>query len=193
MAKKQKKTRIRADLVWKFMGDGIWEITLGLMIIWVGMLMLLSWSPIWFLPALLLFLIGFFLKKKYVFPLAKKIQLPRVKSRAAVELGILTLIILIILLSIFKEEPGLMGYWKYIQQNALTMSAILSTIVFFFIAFISKSPHFYLHGILLLLTFFLEASYFRANPLGLPIGAGVVMVISGVVNLRQFLQKKKLE
>ncbi len=47
MAKKQKKTVVRTDLVLKFMGDGIWEIALGLVVIWAGVLTILQWSILW--------------------------------------------------------------------------------------------------------------------------------------------------
>lgn len=72
-----------------------------------------------------------------------------------------------------------------------SMATIISPLICFFIAFMTKSPQFYLHGILLFLTFFLDASYFKEHPIGLAIGAGIAMTASGGVNLRRFLSISK--
>jgi len=188
MAKKSKKKVTRTDHVWKFMGDGIWEMTLGLIVIWAGVIILMRWSFLWFLPAFIFFGLGIILKTKFIIPHAKKIQLPRYRIRAAGELVILTVVVLIILLSLLKDEPGLIGYWHYFQENALLMAAILSTLICFFIALITKSPQFYLHGILLFMTLILDAIFFSDKPVGLALGAGIVMLISGMVNLKRFIQ-----
>ncbi len=191
MARKQKKNLIRPDVVWKFMGDGVWEITLGLAVIWAGVITFLQWSILWFLAAIGLGLLVYFLKKIFIFPHYKKINLPRVKYRKTIELIILSLIIFIGLMSILKKEPGWIGYWGYLQENTFIMTAILSAIICFLIAFTTLTPRFYLHGFLLFMTFFLEAMFFVEKPLGLSIGAGIVMFLSGFVTLRQFLQQKK--
>jgi hypothetical protein len=41
------------------------------------------------------------------------------------------------------------------------------------------------------MTFFLEATFFVEKPMGLSIGAGIVMLLSGIVTLRQFLPQKQ--
>jgi len=190
MARKQKKSSKHPEIVWKFMGDGVWEIALGVAVIWAGVITLLRWSILWFLAAIGLGLVVYFLKKTFIFPLYKKIKIPYVKSRNTIELIILAIIILFGLLSIFKQEPGWMGYWNYLQENTFIMVATFSAIISFFIAYTSLNPRFYLHGILLFMTYFLEATFFVENPLGLSIGAGIVMLISGIVAFRQFLQQK---
>lgn len=190
MARKQKKSSIRPEIVWKFMGDGIWEIVLGIAVIWAGVITMLQWSILWFFAAIGLGSVVYFLKKKYIFPLYKKIRIPYVKPRKTIEMFILVIIVLFGLLSLLKQEPGWRGYWLYLQENIFIMSAIISAIISFFIAFTSLNPRFYLHGILLFMTFFLEATFFVEKPLGLSIGAGFVMLLSGIVSFRQFLQQK---
>lgn len=191
MARKQKKNSMRPDVVWKFMGDGIWEIALGLAVIWAGVITLLQWSILWFLAVIVLGLLVYLLKKAFIFPHYKKINLPRVRYRKTVELIILSLIIFLGLMSILKKEPGWIGYWRYLQENTFIMIAILSAIICFLIAFTTLTPRFYLHGFLLFMTFFLEATFFVEKPMGLSIGAGIVMLLSGIVTLRQFLPQKQ--
>jgi hypothetical protein len=41
---------------------------------------------------------------------------------------------------------------------------------------------------MLFLTFLMEEAYFKEAPIGLAIGAGIVMFISGVFTLRQFIK-----
>lgn len=187
MARKKGKGIIKTDHVWKFFGDGIWEIGLGLIAIWGGVLVRLQWSILWLVPSFVFFFLVYWLKKKFVFPHAKNIRLPKIRKRVTTELIILTLVVLFGLLTILKGEPGLPGYWSYVQENSLTLIGVLSALTCLFIGFITKISNFYLHAIMLLLTFFLDASVFKAQPIGLVIGAGVVMVFSGIYLLRQFI------
>jgi hypothetical protein len=188
MARKKGKGITKTDHVWKFFGDGIWEIALGMAVIWGGVLIRLQWSILWMLPALILVLLIYWLKKKFAFPYAKEIHLPRVKKRVTTELVILTVVIFFVLLTILKDEPGLAGYWKYIQENSLTLIGITSSIISLFIVFITKFSQFALHAFMLFLTFLMEEAYFKEAPIGLAIGAGIVMFISGVFTLRQFIK-----
>jgi hypothetical protein len=187
MARKKGKGIIKTDHVWKFFGDGIWEIGLGLIAIWGGVLVRLQWSILWLVPSFVFFFLVYWLKKKFVFPHAKNIRLPKIRKRVTTELIILTLVVLFGLLTILKVEPGLPGYWSYVQENSLTLIGVLSALTCLFIGFITKISNFYLHAIMLLLTFFLDASVFKAQPIGLVIGAGIVMVFSGIYLLRQFI------
>lgn len=186
MARKKGKGIVKADHVWKYFGDGIWEIGLGLAVIWGGVLIRMKWSILWVLPALILIFLVYFLKKKFVFPHAKNVRLPQIKKRVTQELIILALIIFIVMLTLLKTEPGLGGYWTYIQGNALTMIGVILATAFLFIGFISKVTQYLLHAIMVLITFFLDASVFIEAPLGMAIGAGIIMLISGIVNFRQF-------
>ncbi len=187
MARKKGKGIIKTDHVWKFFGDGIWEIGLGLIAIWGGVLVRLQWSILWLVPSFVFFFLVYWLKKKFVFPHAKNIRLPKIRKRVTTELIILTLVVLFGLLTILKGEPGLPGYWSYVQENSLTLIGVLSALTSLFIGFITKISNFYLHAIMLLLTFFLDASVFKAQSIGLAIGAGIVMVFSGIYLLRQFI------
>lgn len=187
MARKKGKGIIKTDHIWKFFGDGIWEIGLGLIVIWGGVLIRLQWSILWLVPSFVFFFLVYGLKKKFVFPHVKNIRLPKIRKRVTTELIILTLVVLFGLLTILKVEPGLPGYWSYVQENSLTLIGVLSALTCLFIGFITKISNFYLHAIMLLLTFFLDASVFKEQPIGLAIGAGVVMVFSGVNLLRQFI------
>lgn len=190
MARKKGKGQPKTDHVWKYFGDGIWEIAFGLMVIWGGVIIRLKWSILWVLPSIMLLLVVYGLKKKYIFPHAKKIRLPKIRKRATTELIILTGVILFVMLTLLKSEPGFNGYWIYIQENSLTLIGIISAIVCLFIAFISKVSPYFLHAIMLLITFFLDASAFKEQPFGMAIGAGVVMLVSGVVAFRQFLHSQ---
>ena len=122
-----------------------------------------------------------------MFPHAKDIHLPRIKKRVTQELIILAVIIFIVMLTLLKTEPGLAGYLTYMQENTLTMIGVILATSCLFIGFISKVTQFFLHAIMILITFFLDASVFKQEPLGMAIGAGIIMLISGVVNFRQFL------
>ena len=186
MARKKGKGIIKTDHIWKFFGDGLWEIGLGLIIIWGGVLVRMKWSILWIMPALVLLFLVYFLKRKYVFPHAKDVHLPRIKKRVTQELIILALIIFIVMLTLLKTEPGLGGYWSYLQKNTLTMIGVILATACLFIGFISKITQYFLHAIMILLTFFLDASVFIEAPLGMAIGAGIIMLISGIVNFRQF-------
>ncbi len=190
MARKKGKGIVNTDHVWKFFGDGIWEIGFGLVVIWGGVLVRMRWSILWIIPAIVAIFLIYFLKKKYVVPHAKDVQLPRIKKRATQELIILALIILIIMLTLLKKEPGLVGYLTYMQENALTMIGVILATACLFIGFISKVAQYYLHAIMVLITFFLDASVFMQEPQGMAIGAGIIMLISGIVHLRQFLKMK---
>lgn len=186
MARKKGKGVSKVDHVWKFFGDGIWEIALGLIVTWGGILVRQKWSILWLIPSFIFILLVYWLKKRFVIQHAKNIRLPKIRKRVTTELIILTVVVLFGLLTILKEEPGLPGYWRYAQENSLTLIGVLSALTCLFIGFITKVSNFYLHAIMLLLTFFLDASVFNAQPLGLPIGAGIVMVVSGVYLLRQY-------
>ena len=138
MARKKGKGQPKTDHVWRFFGDGIWEIAFGLMVIWGGVIIRLKWSILWMVPSLVLLLLVVWLKKKYIFPHAKNIRLPKINKRAMIELIILTVVVLFGLLTILKSEPGLNGYWLYIQENSLTLIGIVAAIASLFIAFITK-------------------------------------------------------
>jgi hypothetical protein len=92
------------------------------------------------------------------------------------------------MLTLLKKEPGLGGYWSYMQENALTMIGVILATVCLFVGFISKVTQYFLHAIMVLITFFLDASVFIEAPIGMAIGAGIIMIISGFVHLRQFLE-----
>ena len=191
MARKKKKRQIRLQDLWKYFGDGIWEIALGIAVVWGGIITWQQWLILWLIPIISLVLMVYLLKRSLVFPRAKAIKFKTIMHRKTIGLIVLVFIVIFGLLSILKKEPGLAGYWSYLQQNALIMSAIITAVISFFIAFITHSPQFYLHGFLLFMTFFMDASIFAEKPLGLAIGAGIVMLVSGVVNLKRFLQLPK--
>lgn len=191
MARKKKKSEINPKKIIGFMGDGIWEIALGVAVIWAGIIIWQQWTAIYFLAALILGLPVYYLKKFLIFPRRKLINYPPKRSRATLELLIVVLVVLFGLISILKDEPGLAGYLHYIQSNALIMTGIVTTIIALFIAFAKKLPQFNLHGLLLFMTCLIDASYYKDHPIGLVMGAGIVMVVSGVVNLRRFLELKK--
>lgn len=188
MARKKGKGVSKTGHVWKFFGDGTFEIALGLIVIWGGILVRLKWSILWIIPSILFFLLVYWLKKQFVVPHAKNIRVLRLKKRVKNELIILAVVILFGLLTILKSEPGLYGYWVYIQENSLTLIGVLASMTSLFIAFITKVSQYYLHAIMLLLTFFLDASIFKEQPMGFAIGAGVIMVVSGIYLLWQFIQ-----
>jgi hypothetical protein len=188
MARKKGKGLVKHNNVWKFFDDGIWEMFLGLVVIWGGFITLQQWPILWILIALILLFLVYLLKKKFVYPHVKLIRIKFGKRRMVIELMVLVAIIFFVMMSILKKEPGLAGYWLYMKENVLIMAGIFSSIVSFFIAFITKSPQFYLHGILLLLTFYIDASVLAEKPLGLVMGAGTVMLVSGGVNFKQFFQ-----
>lgn len=191
MARKKKKSEVNPKRIIGFMGDGIWEIALGVAVIWAGVIIWQKWSAIYFLAVLVLGLLIYFLKKSLIFPRRKLINYPAKRTRASVELLIVVMVVLVGLLSILKNESGIIGYIHYIQANALVMTGISATIIAFFIAFATRSPQYNLHGLLLFMTSFIDAMFFKENPIGLVMGAGFVMVVSGVVNLRRFLELDK--
>lgn len=154
MARKKGKGIVKTDHIWKFFGDGIWEIGLGLIVIWGGVMIRMKWSILWIIPALIAVFLVYFLKKKYVVPHAKDVYLPRIKKRATQELIFLALIIFVVMLTLLKKEPGLGGYWSYMQENALTMIGVILATVCLFVGFISKVTQYFLHAIMVLITFF---------------------------------------
>lgn len=186
--KKQKKLQRKAQAVWRFKEDGIWDIWTGLVAVWVGLIYFLKW-PFWGLLGLLpLGLIPYLLKKWLVIPRAMSIKIGKSPRRAWLEMGLIMLVVFMVVIWIAKDEPGLRGVWLYLRDNSLMMTGILFGMLSFYLAYALAFPRLYLHGLLVLVAFLVEAWLVPSQPFGFAMWAGLIIVFSGMYLMFKFLR-----
>ena len=190
MSKKQKKLqKKRQYALWGFFDDGIFDIFIGLGIIWLGVIVLKGWSAWFGLLCLVLPFLAYALKLVVTLPRAENLKIPKTQKRARFGLGLLLTVVLILILFLLKDEPGLSGMWKFIQANIQPVLAVFLGTFFFFLAYSLAYQRLYLHGILIFFGFFMDSGFFSKQPYGLAIWAGMIIFISGVAVLWQFVRK----
>jgi hypothetical protein len=190
MSKKQKKLQKKRQFaLWRFYDDGVFDIFIGLGIIWLGIIVLKGWSGWLGLLWLVLPFLAYGLKKVITLPRSENLKTPKIQKRARFGLGLLLAVVLILLLFLLKDEPGLSGMWQFIQSNIQAVLAVFLGTVCFFLAYSLAYQRLYLHGILIFFGFFMDSGLFSKQPFGLAIWAGTIILIAGLAALWQFVRK----
>ena len=180
MTKKSKKNlEKRGKSIWKFFEDGIWDIFLGMLIIWLGLMTFYKWSG-WYALVLIVFpIIPYVLKKWVTLPRVNQIKLKPKKRRAITEMGLIVFAIIIILLLIVKKEPGLAGVFSYIKENGvLVLGAILGTVTWY-VAYAFGFQRLYFYGLLIFVGFFFEFWLTIEKTFSFSVFSGVIILLSG--------------
>jgi hypothetical protein len=189
MSKKSKKNlEKRSKSIWKFFEDGIWDIFLGMLIIWLGLMMFYRWSG-WFTLVLIVFpIIPFVLKKSFTLPRVDQIKQKPKKRRAIIEIGLIVFAIIVILLLIVKKEPGLAGVFSYIKENGiLVLGAVLGTLTWY-VAYALGFQRLYFYGLLIFVGFFFEFWLTTEKTFSFSVFSGIIILLSGSYLLIQFLK-----
>jgi len=180
MTKKSKKNlEKRGKSIWKFFEDGIWDIFIGMLIIWLGLMMFYKWSG-WFTLVLFVFpFIPYALKNWVTLPRANYIKLKPKKRRAVIETGVIVFAIIVILLFIVKKEPGMEGVFNYIKENGiLVLGAVLGTLTWYG-AYALGFQRLYFYGLLIFVGFFFEFWLKTEKTFSFSVFSGVIILLSG--------------
>ena len=177
--KSKKKMEKRGKSIWKFFEDGIWDIFIGMLIIWLGLMTFYKWSG-WFTLVLIVFpFIPYVLKKWVTLPRANHIKLKPKKRRAVIEIGVIVFAIIVILLFIVKKEPGLAGVFNYIKENGiLVLGAFLGTLTWYG-AYALGFQRLYFYGLLIFVGFFFEFWLKTEKTFSFSVFSGVIILLSG--------------
>lgn len=189
MTKKSKKNlEKRSSYIWKFFEDGIWDIFLGMLIIWLGLMMFYKWSG-WYALVLITFsIVPYVLKKWVTLPRANQIKLKPKRRRAIIEMGVIVFTIIVILLFIVKKEPGLAGVFSYIQENGiLVLGAVLGTLTWY-VAYALGFQRLYFYGLLIIVGFFFEFWLTIEKTFSFSVFSGVIILLSGSYLFINFLK-----
>jgi hypothetical protein len=190
MSKKQKKLqKKRRYALWGFYGDGVFDVFIGIAVIWLGILILKQWSGWLGLLCLLLPFPAYGLKRVITLPRAENLKIPKEQKRARFGLGLLLAAVLFLLLFLLKDEPGLPGMWQFIRSNIQPVLAVVLGTLSFYLAYSLAYQRLYLHGILIFFGFFMDSGFFSKQPFGLAIWAGMIILISGFLAIWQFIRK----
>jgi hypothetical protein len=190
MSKKQEKIeKKRKFAIWGFHDDGIWDIYIGLGIVWLGLIVLNGWIRWLAFLVIPLAAVPYLLKQKITFRRLDQIKFKKQKIRARIEFGLLIPVILVGLMMLFKDEPGINGLNQYFIKNFLVVLASFLLLTSFFLAFALNYQRLYFHGLLIFFSFFMDSLFFSKRPFGLAIWAGVIIMVAGSVALWQFVRK----
>jgi len=191
MSKKSKKNQEKRNTyIWKFFEDGIWDIFIGMLIIWLGLILFYQWSG-WYALILILFpFIPYALKKWITLPRANQIKLKPKKRRAIIEMGLIVLAIFVMLLFVVKKEPGLPGVFQYIRENGiLVLGAFLGTATWF-VAYALGFQRLYFYGLLIFVGFFFEYWLKTEKTFSFSVFSGIIILFSGIYLFFTFLKLK---
>ncbi|MHB8133963.1 MAG: hypothetical protein ACYDH1_07020 [Anaerolineaceae bacterium] len=180
MSKKSKKNKEkRESLIWKFFEDGIWDIYLGILVIWLGLIIYFHWSN-WFGLMIIPFaIIPIMLKRWVTLPRAVDLKLKAKKKRKITGIAIIVVVIFSVLLFSLKKEPGLTGLFHYIQENSnLVIGSLLGTVTWF-LAYALGFQRLYFYGLLLFVAFFFDSGLSTEKPFGFTVVAGVIILLAG--------------
>lgn len=193
MSKQSKrKKRGKAQSIWRFQGDGIWDIYFGLSAAWIAIIVFFHLSA-WIIAGILpLSLIPYALKKWLTAPRASLLKLANAQRRARLEMGLLMLVIFIVILWLLKNEPGISGAAHYIGQNIGVMTGVLFAMISFYLAYSLVFPRLYFHGILVCVAFLVDSWLMTDKPFGFGIWAGLIIFFSGIYLLVIFLRSNRL-
>lgn len=186
--KRKKKLQRRAQIIWRFQGDGIWDVFIGLAAAWLGVIFLFHLPVLSIIGLLPLALVPYALKKWLVAPHASLIKLAHPQRRARVEMGLLMLVVFLAVLWLLKDEPGITGVIHYFQQNNAILTGILFAMLNFYLAYAFVYPRLYFHGLLVFMAFFVDAWLMADKPFGFVIWAGLIIFFSGIYLLLSFLR-----
>jgi len=118
MSKKSKKNRKkRESLIWKYFEDGIWDIYLGILVMWLGLIIYYRWSGWFGLMVIPFAIIPILLKRWVTLPRAGDLKLKAKKKRKITGIAVIVVAIFSVLLFSLKKEPGLPGLLHYVQDN----------------------------------------------------------------------------
>ena len=193
MSKKQRKLlKKRQYALWGFFDDGVFDMFIGLGVIWLGIIVLKGWSAWFSLLCLALPFLAYALKRVVTLPRAENLKIPKTQKRARFGLGLLLAVVLIVILFLLKDEPGLSGLWHFIVMNIQSVLAVFLGTLSIFLAYSLAYQRLYLHGILIFFGFFMDSGFFSRQPYGLAIWAGMIIFMSGLAVLWQFVRKTPL-
>lgn len=190
MSKKQKKIlKKRQYALWGFYDDGVFDMAIGLGIIWLGVIVLRGWSAWFALLCPVLPVLAYGLKRIVTLPRSENLKIPKTQKRARFGLGLLLAVVLIVILFLLKDEPGLSGLWHFIGKNIQLVLAIFLGTASIFLAYSLAYQRLYFHGLLIFFGFFMDSWLFSKQPFGLAIWAGLIIFIAGAAALWQFVRK----
>jgi len=189
MSKKSKKNREkRESLIWKFFEDGIWDIYLGILVLWLGLIIYYRWSGWFGLMVIPFAIIPILLKRWVTLPRAGDMKLKSKKKRNITGIAIIVVAIFAILLFSLKKEPGLPGLLHYIQENSnLVIGSLLGTVTWF-LAYALGFQRLYFYGLLLFVAFFFDSGLSAEKPFGFTVAAGVIILLAGSYLFFKFLK-----
>ncbi len=191
--KKIKLEKKRKFAFWGFHNDGIWDIYIGLGVIWLGLLVLKGWSGWLVVLVIPLVAIPYWLKQKITIPRLDEIIFKKQQFRARIEFGLFIPVILVGLMMLLKDEPGLSGVFQYFKTNIVVVMSVFLLLSCFFLAYVLNYQRLYFHGLLIFFSFFMDSLFFLEQPLGLAIWAGVIILVAGAFALWQFVGKSQLK
>ncbi len=186
--KSRKRLEKKAKLVWYFFDDGIWDIFIGLLAAWLGLMFFFQWH-LWLLAGLIpLSLLVYILKTWLVVPRLTNVKITMPLKRARVEMGLIMSAIFIGLLFLLKDEAGLTGVMLYIKQNIGLMTGVFFGMVSFYLAYALVFQRLYFYGLLIMIAFMADSWLTSGQPFGFAIYGGMIIFFSGAYLLVKFLR-----
>jgi len=189
MSKKSKKNRKkRESTIWKYFEDGIWDIYLGVLVIWFGLIIYYQWSGWFGLMVIPFTIIPVILKLWVTLPRASDLKVKSKKKRNITGIAVIVVAIFAVLLFSLKKEPGLPGLLHYIQENInLVIGSLLGTVTWF-LAFALGFQRLYFYGLLLFVAFFFDSGLSAEKHFGFTVVAGVIILLAGSYLFFKFLK-----
>lgn len=189
MSKKSKKNRKkRESTIWKYFEDGIWDIYLGVLVIWFGLIIYYQWSGWFGLMVIPFTIIPVLLKLWVTLPRASDLKVKSKKKRNITGIAVIVVAIFSVLLFSLKKEPGLPGLLHYIQENInLVIGSLLGTVTWF-LAFALGFQRLYFYGLLLFVAFFFDSGLSAEKHFGFTVVAGVIILLAGSYLFFKFLK-----
>ncbi len=191
MSKRQHRLeQKRKQAIWYFFEDGIWELYVGLVALWMGLIVRFAW-PFWFVFLMIPFvMLPLWLKNKLTLPRLSKLKLTSQKRIGTWLIAAVLLIANGVIFFVMKEEPGLKGWETFLVENDLVIAAMVSGSICLYLAYAFGFQRLYSYALLLFISFFAEAWLFAGQRVGVVSFAGFIIAVAGVNLLLKFLRKE---
>lgn len=191
--RQQKLEKKRIQILWKFFDDGVWDFYFGLVAVWLGIIIRLGWPAIGLLVMIPMVALPMWLKQKFTFPHISQIKISAPKRKGVLGMVLFFVVVIIGLIFILKDHPGINGFFVYIAQNALVIGAFGFGAFTWVTAYALGYRRLHLYGVLIFAALFLDAWLFAAQPIGLAFFSGLIIIGSAASVFVQFLQTMKIK